>query len=410
MAVRVLHFSDAHIDTASGGKKDPASGLPIRVTDFLSALDQIIDCALQEQVDLVLFAGDAYRNPTPVPTYQREWGKRMMRLSQAKIQVLMLTGNHDVSPAAGRASALQEYETLGIPCIHLARTIRLWHPQDLGGVPVQVLTVPWVSKSTMVAALGLQRYTLEEQNSRLEAEVSERIHLALEDSDPALPVILLAHYAVPGAKYSKRQSVMIGREVLLSPGLVKNPRFSYSALGHLHKFQDLNAGSQPPVIYSGSIERVDFGETDEEKGFVLAEVGNGHADYVFRRIVGRKFYNLEISPQTAETFLPEVMSVLPSPEETEGAMIRLTVTYPKEWESFLDENELRKYMNRALEFHLIRKTTQPQRIRVLGDESVLSLEPAVLLRKYCEMNDYETEQVSALLEQARPFFENPSGG
>ncbi len=409
MGVRILHFSDAHIDTAAGGKRDPSSGLPVRVNDFLSALDQIVDSAIQEKVDLVLFAGDAYRNPTPVPTYQREWGKRMMRLADAKIPVLMLTGNHDVAPATSRASSLQEYETLAVPYLHLARTIRLWGPQDLNDVPLQVLTVPWASKSTMIAALGLQRLKQDEQNTRLEAELSERIHAYLDDSDPALPLVLMAHYAVPGAKYSKRQSVMIGREVLLSPGLVKDDRIAYTALGHIHRHQDLNPGNQPPVVYSGSTERVDFGESDEEKGFVLVDISGGQASYTFHRLAGRRFYNLEIMVQSAETFQQEVLNVLPSPEKAEDAMVRLVLTYPREWEPFLDENELRKRMNQALEFHLIRKPTQPQRIRALGDGSVMNLEPSALLRKYCEVNSFEAEDTAALLEQAAAIFDDFSG-
>ena len=54
--LRVLHFADAHIDMANYGRRDQESALPIRVMDFLSALDQIIDTAVDEAVDLVIFA------------------------------------------------------------------------------------------------------------------------------------------------------------------------------------------------------------------------------------------------------------------------------------------------------------------------------------------------------------------
>ena len=81
--MRILHFADAHIDIATYGRHDPDTGLAIRTLDFLKSLDLIIDAAIQERVDLVIFAGDAYKDRTPVPTFQREWGRRMMRLSQA---------------------------------------------------------------------------------------------------------------------------------------------------------------------------------------------------------------------------------------------------------------------------------------------------------------------------------------
>ena len=106
MTVRILHFADAHIDIGNYGRHDPATGLPQRVVDFLAALDQIIDAAIAERVDLVIFAGDAYKDRNPQPTFQRAWGERMMRLSRAGIPTLLLVGNHDVAPADNRALSL----------------------------------------------------------------------------------------------------------------------------------------------------------------------------------------------------------------------------------------------------------------------------------------------------------------
>ena len=71
---KILHFADAHIDIATYGRRDPSSGLPLRVHDFLNSLDEIINTAIKEEVDCVLFAGDAYKDQNPAPTYQREGG------------------------------------------------------------------------------------------------------------------------------------------------------------------------------------------------------------------------------------------------------------------------------------------------------------------------------------------------
>ena len=149
--IQLLHFADAHIDIASSGRHDPVSGLPVRVLDFLKALDTIIDHAIDHKVDLVIFAGDAYKDRTPAPTFQREWGRRIVRLSQAGIQTILLVGNHDISPALGRATALQEYDTLQIPYVHLASAPHLYLPEELGGLPVQVMAIPWITRSNLMA-------------------------------------------------------------------------------------------------------------------------------------------------------------------------------------------------------------------------------------------------------------------
>ncbi|MEI4927516.1 hypothetical protein Q8G50_33915, partial [Klebsiella pneumoniae] len=80
-----------------------------------------------------------------------------------------------------------------------------------------------------------------------------------EEADPSLPIVLTAHASIEGAKFGGERLVMLGNDLVLSGSLVKNPKFNYVAMGHIHKPQDVNEGFQPPVVYPGSIERVDFG-------------------------------------------------------------------------------------------------------------------------------------------------------
>ncbi|MCH7663340.1 MAG: metallophosphoesterase, partial [Chloroflexi bacterium] len=135
---KILHFADAHIDMANYGRHDAQTGLPVRVMDFLKSLDTIVDAAIEEQVDLVLFAGDAYKDRNPAPTFQREWGERIMRIANAGIEIILLVGNHDLSPGLGRAHALETFNTLEVPHVHVVDKPTMLTPDDLGGVEVQV--------------------------------------------------------------------------------------------------------------------------------------------------------------------------------------------------------------------------------------------------------------------------------
>ena len=156
MTLTILHFADAHIDMANYGRHDPETGLPMRVMDFLKSLDTIIDTAIKEEVDLVLFSGDAYKDRSPTPTFQREWGRRIMRLSRAGIPVLLLVGNHDLSPALGRAHALDNFDTLEVPHVRVLDKPTFLESDDLDGLPMQVIALPWISRSGLVAHLGLR--------------------------------------------------------------------------------------------------------------------------------------------------------------------------------------------------------------------------------------------------------------
>ena len=120
--------------------------------DFLKSLDAIVAAAIEEKVDLVIFAGDTYRDRSPAPTYQREWGKRIMRLSKAGIPTILLTGNHDISPSQLRAHAIQEFSTLDVPHVIVVDKPRFLGPNELENLPVQVLGIPWITLYSKAAA------------------------------------------------------------------------------------------------------------------------------------------------------------------------------------------------------------------------------------------------------------------
>ena len=101
--MRVLHFSDLHIGVENYGRIDPETGLSTRLGDFLAAFDQVVDYAIDNHFDLVLLAGDAYKGRDPSQTHQREFARRLTRLSTAGIPSFLLVGNHDLPNAASRA-------------------------------------------------------------------------------------------------------------------------------------------------------------------------------------------------------------------------------------------------------------------------------------------------------------------
>jgi exonuclease SbcD len=367
---------------ANYGRHDPETGLPFRVLDFLKSFDTIVDTAISEKVDMVIFAGDAYKDRSPAPTFQREWGRRIMRLSQAKIPTLLLIGNHDISPASGRAHAIQEFKTLEVPFVRVLDQPCFLKPEDLWDVPIQVIAMPWITRSGLMAATGETNST--EAFSRIEGNIGDLVERWIEEADSSLPIILTAHASIEGAKFGGERLVMLGNDLVLSGSLVKNPKLSYVAMGHIHKPQDVNEGFQPPVVYPGSIERVDFGEAKEDRFFVIAHVEKGKDTEVeWIELTGaRKFIDRRTVLRSNENVNEALKDALPSPKEMSEAIVRLSVEYPREWDSLIDETALRKYAEGAFEFNLAKR---PQSEARLGDREGLmltSLSPLDLLAQY----------------------------
>lgn len=418
--MKLLHFADAHIDMANYGRHDPATGLPLRVLDFLKSLDTIVETAINEKVDMVIFAGDAYKDRSPAPTFQREWGRRIIRLSQAGIPTFLLVGNHDMSPAVGRAHAVQEFDTLQIPHVRVLQQPGFLSADELG-LPVQMIAIPYISRSGLMAALEVSGADRAEVFSEIEKRLTDLLMEWLENADQSLPVILTAHASVQGASYGSERTVMLGSDFVLPASLVKDKRLDYVALGHIHKPQNLNGPgpdpkdstpyAHPPVIYPGSIERVDFGEAKDDKFFVIAEVEKGQTRVEWRKLAGvRPFIDrravlepvLSGAEGSGENVTETLIAALPQAKMLEGAIVRLTVEYPREWDTLIDDAALRKHAEDAFEFHLVKRPQFEARIRIAEGQVVSSLGPLDLLDQYWRAAKVDkAEDVEALQKLAQ---------
>jgi exonuclease SbcD len=406
--LNILHFADAHIDMANYGRHDPASGLPLRVLDFLKSLDAIIDAAIQEKVDLVLFAGDAYKDRNPSPTFQREWGQRVMKLSRAGIPSLLLVGNHDTSPALGRAHTLDPFQTLEVPNVRVLDKPCFLDPDELWGLPLQVIALPWVSRSGILASQELSFNESERVDQAIEEKLTFIVKEMIEQADQGLPIVLTAHASVQGALYGEERTVMLGADLVLPGSLVRDPRLDYVALGHIHKAQNLNENSHPPVIYPGSIERVDFGEAADDKFFVIVHVERGHTEVEWRKLSGiRPFIDKHLRLKIQENMTEQLLKALPPANKLDGAIVRLVLEYPRDWEALIDEAALREYASGAFEFHLIKRPMVEVRARLAQEEGVSSLTPLELLDRYWRSSHISQKEQESLQKLVEEIMEEP---
>ncbi len=405
---RILHFADAHIDIANYGRRDPVSGLPLRILDFLKSLDEIVETAIKEKVDCVLFAGDAYKDQNPAPTFQREWGQRVMRLSKAGIPTILLVGNHDISPSAGRAHALTEFSTLQVPHVLIIDQPGFFSRDELAKlhpegklVDFQLIALPWISRSAMAMELDIKTRDTETLYQAMEEKISRDIDRWLEEADPDIPTVLAAHASVEGAVYGAERSVSLGKDFVLPKSITCDSRLDYTALGHIHKKQELNPGKHPPVVYPGSIERVNFGEAADDKYFLIADIKKGKTKLDWHRLENiRPFVDVSLTLSSSDDITGQVKKALPKLEKLEGAVTRLVLEYPKAWDPLIDENSIRELVKDSFEFHFLKQPQYEPRIRLDKNQSVGSLTSKQLLNEYWRVSQTPEDEIKSLNQLA----------
>ncbi len=410
--MKILHFADLHLGVEIYGHIDPVTGLSSRLLDFLAAFDQVVDYALQNNVDLVVFCGDAYKSREPTPTQQREFAKRVNRLASSDVPVFLLIGNHDLPNAMGRATATEIFDTLAIRNVYVSSKPEVFNIPTKSGT-VQVASLPWLRRSAFLAKEDTKNLTFEQINQRLQQILTGIIAANISKLDPRLPSILAAHVWVSGASVGSERAMTIGQEHVLLLSNVANPAFDYVGLGHIHRHQVLS--TSPPVVYAGSIERLDFGEENDDKGFYLVEIEPGgeaskrRVAFDFHPLSGRRFLtiNINLEPQDTDPTAAVLRDVAEQKEKVKDAVVRLQISLPAKLESQLKDNELRNALKETYFFTIAKDIKRETRFR-LSSLTAEEITPSIALREYLKLKKVSEERAKLLQEYGENLIEEHS--
>jgi DNA repair protein SbcD/Mre11 len=411
--MKLIHFADLHLGVENYGQINPETGLSSRLEDYLKALDQVIDFAIEKKVDLVIFCGDAYKTREPSQTQQREFAKRIKRLSTGGIPLFLLIGNHDLPNALGRATAIEIFDTLSVPDVYVSNRPGLLRIRTQSG-EIQIAALPWVRRSALLSKEDTRNLSFNQINERLQRALTGIITDMAASVDPALPAVLAAHVWVLNARIGSEKSMSIGQEHMLLLSSVANPAFDYVALGHIHKGQVLN--EYPPVIYSGSLERLDFGDEEDEKGFYLINIeedksiGQWKASYHFHPINARRFFTLavDILPQDVDPTATVLQKIEANQHKIKDAVVRLEISIPAAISNKLRDNEVRNKAKDAYYLTVSRDIKRESRIR-MGKSAMEGVTPLEALKAFLETK-YPAERAKVLLEYGEKLIQEEHSG
>lgn len=413
--IKILHFADLHLGIESYGILNPETGLSARLEDFLAAFDKVVEYSISERVDLVLFCGDAYERKDPSQTYQREFARRMLKLSQAGIPVVLVPGNHDLHPSPNKASSVDIFAVLtsadpNLPSttyhlpstIHTSRRPQIFNISTKSG-PIQVLSVPWLWRSQIMAKEEYSNLSFEAVNQEMSRIVVELINKQAQSISGESPAVLASHLWVTGSKIGSEQRYILEKDYSVLSSALALPAFDYVALGHIHSQQSF--ALDPPVAYAGSLERIDFSDEGIRKGFYLVEIDESkprarrEAACKFIELPVRKFVTLniklnteELNPQTA--LMQEIER---NSEKIRDAVVRLEIKWSHTTQMRPPDQEIRRSLKGAFLVSGIKwEMAQSSSGRLGHISSASSLKPLEALEEYFRVRKINPAEASEL--------------
>lgn len=386
--IKFLHFADIHLGVENYGRIDSQTGLHSRLNDFINTLSAAIDIALEERIDFALFCGDAYKNNNPTPTHQREFSKQIFRLSQAGIPTILISGNHDNPIAYGRASSLDIFHTLQIANTYVITEPALLNLSTKKGY-VQLIGIPWPTRNQYLQKEEYRDSDLSSINKKIQKGLLTKIIELTTKLDHRLPKILAGHLTIAEAVFSGSENyASIGNEPVIPLQFFKETPFDYIALGHIHSYQNLNTNNYPPIVYCGSMDRINFGEEKEEKGLCLGIIeGEGRAFSEFVALPVRKMLTIELKIEDevdpTEEFLNHIAEY-----DLKGAIVRINYQANEEQNSRINFRRVEEALKEAFIVTGINRNLQKQ---VLLRRSTLSeeMDLSVALKEYITLQSWQ---------------------
>jgi len=399
--MKILHLSDIHIGSGfSHGRVNPATGLNTRLEDFVKTLSLCIDRAIADHVDLVLFGGDAFPNATPAPYIQEAFANQFRRLVAADIPTVLLVGNHDQHSQGVGGASLNIYRTLGVPGFVVGDTLTTHRLSTRNG-DVQIITLPWLTRSTLMTRQETQGSSLAEVNQLLTDRLQVVIEGEIRRLDPHIPTVLLAHLMADNATLGAERLLAVGKGFTLPLSLLTRSCFDYVALGHVHKHQNLNKSNHPPVIYLGSIERVDFSEEKEDKGYVMIELEKGKVNWEFCPLPVRIFRTIEVDLSKHDDPQAALLKGI-AKYDIQDNVVRLIYKLRSDQLDLIDNSSLNNALKSAhtytIQAELVSQLAKP-RIPELSTSS--SIDPMSALKTYLNNREDLKDIAPSMLEAAQ---------
>ncbi len=399
--MKFFHTADIHFGVENYGKIDQKTGIHTRLLDFARNLEIIVEQAISEKIDFLLFCGDAYKTAHPTPTQQKLLAQLLLRLRAADIPVAIVVGNHDHPLSFGKAHALDVFSYLPVEGFHVFSKPDLIVVPTKSG-PVQIIGIPWPTRNHIVANQLHHFKTHTEIASYLSARVGDIISGFAQQADPTLPTILAGHLTVSSGIFSGSEKCAIyGTDPIFLPSQLALPGIDYVALGHLHRHQNLNPGGIP-VVYAGSIERVDFGERKEEKGFCRVTLeqraGVKHCSYEFIQLPSRPMIQIEVILDPAKDQTEQVLDALDK-RNLKDAIVKIIYHIPQAQTDRLDVGAIQRACQEAMYvvgiFPIHKPVTRDRRASLKID-----MDFATLLDRYFESKENLQSRKSLLIEKA----------
>jgi len=374
MKFNFTHITDIHLGSYGQGNVE-AGGLNSRFIDFVKTYNEAIDYTIENNCDFCLIPGDIFKHKDPQPIEMDAFGNGLNKLREANIPVIIVLGNHDLFLSERLKNSIAVLKTMNLSGIYISEQPENIYIKTKAGDKICIQTMPYQSK----ALLGMD--THEEVALYIKDTMDEFYKI----KEKGVPCIFAGHFSIKDSVTgAEQQTINKFNEPIVGKDAFMGKKYVYAAMGHLHRFQEVM--KDPIVVYGGSLNRTDFNEWKEDKGFVHGTF-DGTFSYKFVKVNAKKFIDLEYNVEDSENPEEDILADLESrKEELNDAIVRISVNLSEKNRTSYSAANISEYLSDhnagihgGISPHIVKMDVEKSEY----NENMDSID---VLKRYCESN------------------------
>jgi len=261
--MRAIVCGDVHIGAVFGLGRSNGKGGNTRVDDYERSLNYVVDHAIETKAEIFIQTGDMFEFRDPEPEHMGIVDRALKKLSNANIASFILMGNHDYKRSGDNfTSSISSLGACEYPNVRMVLNPDVIQVSNKDNKRVNLLLLPYRDKRMYPGK------TTAEQSGGYDAEVRSLIETCEQD----IPIIAVGHNFFYEGSYNNYG----GSEIMAKP--LAFAGCDVAMMGHVHQFRVLRKSS-PVCIYTGSMEKSNFGDSNIEKYFIDYNVEKKRAKF-----------------------------------------------------------------------------------------------------------------------------------
>ena len=385
----IVAVADVHEGINFGFNLDVETGISERALDIHGNLVKAAKFAIENRSKLFVIAGDLFDRTHIAPAYREMIRKDVIEpLGKNNVNIWILAGNHDQPHSSKKGTSIDDFR--GYPHVSVYREpsveeividdkkvrciiMPYMHPDNIALMVKEKIGKAVPPEQVFTTGQKLIKNWLKEKS--------------VQDADYK---VLFAHYYVEGAKIRETScpEVLPGEFSFTRDMIPDN--LDIAVFGHIHLHQSMGKIGKTEIVYPGAVERIDWGEREDPKGFISLSVKEKSWGFVKLPVRDMMKINVEVMPDEEPN-----EKILRSIGDVAGKMVRLEVTLPEGFRTKVSEDKINEKLKNTFYYDIRWVEKKGEKIGLIS----FTTNPYDLLREFIGLNYAKHPRKDELLNE-----------